>query len=72
MTILEFTETATFLDLKTMLLLIEPKMVMGQFCDQMTSYSSMGPVVISSPHSWLEATIQSPKNIPERAGMLEL
>lgn len=48
-TIPEFTETATSLNLKTMLLLIEPKMVMVQVSDQMTSESSMGPVVTSTP-----------------------
>lgn len=47
-TIPEFTETATLLNLKTMLLLIEPKMVMVQVSDQMTTESSMAPVVTST------------------------
>lgn len=68
-TILEFPESATYLDLKTMLLLIEPKMVTGQFCDRITSYSSMAPEVISSPQYTFIVGLKlqfSPRRISKR------
>lgn len=41
----EFTETATSLNLKTMLLLIQPKVITSQFSDRMTPESSVAPLV---------------------------
>lgn len=45
LTVPEFTETATSFNLKTVLLLIQPKVITSQFSDQMTPESSVAPVV---------------------------
>lgn len=60
----EFTETATSLNLKTVLLLIQPKVITSQFSDRMTPESSVAPLVTLALPAVISPLVQGSSSVP--------